>query len=128
MNPRGEDIASAVRDWVKDDLKKGPSTKHELGKFFTGISTGTLGLFATLFKFAVAQPKLECLTLACFAVLLISAAVALYMAIPNVVNITATMNLYDEYNRIIRSIVGLMALWFGLWLVGFSLGLIKLFL
>ena len=82
MKIRGEDIASSVRVWLKEDIKKGPSSKNELGKFFFGVSTGTLGLFATLLKFAVEKPTLDCLTVLCFLLLLVSCIVALYMAVP----------------------------------------------
>lgn len=127
MKLRGEDVASSVRDWLKDDIKNGPSSKHELGKFFLGVSTGTLGLFATLLKFAVASPSLDCLTVGCFLTLLLSTVVAVYMAVPTIVQINTNIELYAAYSKSIRSIKLLMALWFGLWLVGFCMGTVKLF-
>jgi hypothetical protein len=127
MRVRGEDVASSVRDWLKEDIRKGPSLKHELGKFFAGVSTGSLTLFATLLKFAVKDPSLDRLTVGCFAAFLASTVLALYMAIPYVVRIREGLELYDEYNRIIRSIIALMGTWFGLWVVGFALGIAKLF-
>ena len=127
MKIRGEDVASSVREWIKEDIKKGPSTRHELGKFFVGVSTGTLGLFATLLKFAVKDPSLDFLTIACFAALLLSLVVGLYMALPNVTRVREGMELYDEYNSIVHLIIKLIAAWFVLWTVGFILGGAKLF-
>lgn len=127
MKLRGEDVASSVRDWFKDEITKAPSARHELGKFFMGVSTGTLGLYATLLKFAVANPSLRGMTSACFLALLLSALVGLFMAVPNVVRVTSDLELYDEYNKIVRSTRFLMVLWVATWLTGFVLGTLKLF-
>ena len=102
MRPRGEDIATSVRDWLKEDIKKGPSSKYELGRFF-GVSTTTLSLFATLLKFAVEDPVLDRLTVTCFGTLYLSAITALYMAKPYFLRVTQEFNLYKAYNRIVRS-------------------------
>lgn len=127
MKLRGEDVASSIRDWLKEDIKKGPSSKHELGKFFLGASTGTLGLFVTLLKFAIEKPALDWLTACCFSSLLISIIIALYMSVPYVVRVKKDIELYSKYNKIIRTIVGLIIGWFVFWVVGFSFGVIKLF-
>ena len=39
---KGEDVASSVRDWLKEEIKKGPGSKNDLGKFYFSVSTGTL--------------------------------------------------------------------------------------
>jgi hypothetical protein len=127
MRVHGEDVASSVREWVKDDIKKGPSSRYELGKFFFGVSTGTLGLFAGLLKFATPVPSLDALTISCFAALLFSMLVAIYMATPIVTRISRDIELYSEYNRIVLLVVKFIVLWFGLWVIGFILGAIKLF-
>jgi hypothetical protein len=127
MRLRGEDVAASVRDWIKEDIKKGPSSRHDLGKFFVGVSTGTLGLFATLLKFAVEHPSLDFLTIACFFTLLLSVVVGLYMALPNVTRVEEDMELYAEYNSIVGLIFQLITAWFTLWIIGFVLGAVKLF-
>lgn len=127
MELRGEDVAASVRDWIKDDIKKGPSSRHELGKFFVGISTGTLGLFATLLKFAVKEPALDWLTGICFVLLLLSVVVGMYMAVPNVTKVREDMELYSEYNAIVGLILKLMSAWLVLWALGFVFGVAKLF-
>lgn len=127
LSLKGEDVAAAVREWIKEDIKKGPSTRHELGKFFVGVSTGSLGLFATLLKFAIAKPTLDLLTVACFVALMLSTVVGLLMAIPNVTRIRASMELYTEYNSIVRRILIMIWGWFALWWLGFVFGAVKLF-
>jgi len=127
MKPTGEDVASAVRDWLKEDIKSGPSFKHELGKFFLGVSTTALGLFATLLKFAVEKPTLDFLTITCFLFFALSTVIGLYMARPPIVFVTADLDLYEKYNEIVNRTITLMNLWFALWLVGFVTGIWKLF-
>lgn len=127
MNLRGEEVAASVRDWAKEDIKNGPPSRVELGKFFFTVSTGTLALFATLLKFAVDKPSLSLLTVGCFLFLLGATGLGLYMAIPYVLRIRGETDLWTEYERLIHSTVFLMYLWFVLWLIGFVLGVVKLF-
>jgi hypothetical protein len=123
----GDDAASALRDWIKEDIKKGPSFSHELGKFLFGVSTGTLTLFVALLKFAVTAPTLDLLTSGCFVLLLLSGTLALYMAKPYVVKLSTNVDLAAKYGGIIKSSVRRTWVWYGLWFVGFLLGCIKLF-
>lgn len=127
MKLRGEDIASSVRDWLNEEVKKGPSSRHELGRFLFGVSTGTLTLFVALLKFAVVNPSLDFTTVGCFTMFLLASVVGLYMAIPNVLRIKTNLELYEAYNNAIGSFIRLVVLWFSLWVVGFFLGSWKLF-
>lgn len=128
MRLTGEDVASSVRDAFKDELKKGLSKRHELGKYCIGVSTGTLGLFATLLKIAVANPVIDMVAIICFGALLASVFISLYMSIPNVVHITPALNIYDDYNKIVRFTSKLMSFWTLTWLIGFIFGVFKLFI
>lgn len=127
MKLTGEDLASAVREWIRQDLRNSPSFRHDLGKFLFTVSTGTLGLFATLLKFAVESPSLDLLTQGSFAALLLSTVVSLYMALPYLIDVTGNLELYSAYNRIVRSIVIWTVVWLALWTAGFVLGVVKLF-
>jgi hypothetical protein len=127
MKPRGEDVASAVRDWLKDDLKGVGNRRYDLGKFFFGVSTGTAGLFATLFKFAVEHPTLNDGKVICFLALLVSALLGLWMALPTIVRIDDQTNLYTEYESTARSTLYLTVGWVMVWLLGFVFGLAELF-
>ena len=127
MKLRGEDIASSVRDWLKEEVKKGPSSRHELGRFLLGVSTGTLTLFVALLKFAVVNPSLDPTTVGCFVAFLLASVVGLYMAIPSVLRIKTNLELYEAYNKAIGSFIRLVVLWFILWVVGFCLGSWALF-
>lgn len=124
---RGEDVASSVREWIKDDIKKSPSARVELGKFFVGISSGSVGLFATLLKFATEAPTIDYLTSGCFALWLLSMGLGLYMAIPKVLSIRSDLDLYEVYNGDVKGTVKLIQGWASLWLLGFIFGAVKLF-
>jgi len=129
MRPRGEDVASSIRGWLNDDIKNGPSTRGELGKFFFGVSSGTLGLFATLLKVAVDAPAFDSLTISCFLALFASALIGVHMTIPPVLKITdkGEMDIYKEYDKIVRSTIFFMYFWLGIWGIGFFAGIAKLF-
>jgi hypothetical protein len=123
----GEDVASGVREAFKDELKKGPSKRHEMGKHFLGVSTGTLGLFAALLKFSVSNPSLDFLTITCFAALLLATIIALYMSLPIVVEVSDKLDIYEKYNEIMRGVFRLSSTWTLVWIAGFVTGVLKLF-
>lgn len=127
MNPRGEDIASAIRAWLIDEIKGASSRRYDLGKFFLGLSAATLSLFATLLKFASEHRELNAGTIACFSVLLFSALIGLLMALPTVVRVRSDMNLYADYDDTVRSTLRLTIAWSCAWLVGFLFGVFELF-
>jgi hypothetical protein len=127
MRLKGEDVAAGMRDAFKDELKKGPSKRHELGKHFLGVSTGTLGLFSALLKFSVPNPDLDFLTISCFVSLLISIVVALYMSVPFVVEVVGELDVYDKYNEVMRGVFHSSVIWVLAWVVGFLFGIVKLF-
>lgn len=127
MRPRGEDVASAVRAWLIDEIKGASSRRYDLGKFFLGLSTGTLSLFATLLKFASEHRELNSGTITCFIVLLFSALIGLLMALPTVVRVRSDMNLYTDYDDTVRSTLRLTIIWSCSWLAGFFFGVFELF-
>ena len=127
MKVRGEDIASAVRDWLKEDIKGASAHRYDLGKFFVGLSTGTLSLFAALLKFATDHPTLNSSTLLCFFFLLASACIGLALAMPRVIRVGEKTELYDEYGQCVRTTIYLTAAWAVLWMIGFVLGVLELF-
>ena len=92
MKLRGREIAASVRQWAIDDIQKSPASKHELGKFLTGVATSTLGLFITVLKFGVKLPSLDAMTIACFITLITSILIAIYMAIPYVIKLITAPN------------------------------------
>ncbi len=120
LKPRGEDTAQAVREWAQDETKAGPAARFELGKFFFGVSTGSAGVLVTLLgldeslAFGVKD-------LAAFALLLLSALVALFMVIPSVWPLQGDSDLFALHDRALRRVVRSTWAWFVSWLLGATL-------
>jgi hypothetical protein len=83
VKPKGEDTAAALREWIKDEIKNAPSSRAELGKFFFGVSTASLGVlvaFKNLDKSIIPNwPVGASLLLLFFAML-----IALFMVTPRI--------------------------------------------
>lgn len=122
MNLSGEDAAQAVREWLKEEVKNAAKTKTDLGKFFFGVSTGTIGLLASLEKLST-TPCLSAPLGASLVVLVVSAVVALIMALPKVWGLKSVTNVFDLYNEHVDGTKRFAWWWFTLWLVGVLPGL-----
>jgi hypothetical protein len=122
MRPTGEEIAQAIKDWVKDEIKASPSRSYELGRFLFGVSVGTVGIISAIAKIGPNQPFSigYKLCLVCFS---LSILVALNMARPRNWKIDSDTNLFDEHKRLIDRGIRHTIVWFIVWFSGFALGL-----
>jgi hypothetical protein len=126
MKPRGEDTASAIRSWVSDEIKGGPGSRWELGKFFFAVFSGTLGIFVSIEKLSgefCLRPYLAVSLL----VLFLSTGVALLLAIPKRWRLRADMDLFHEYSNQSTRIYFQIWIWFILWLLGSGIGIFATF-
>lgn len=121
MKMRGEDTETALRDWVKSEIKDGPKQIYELGKFFFSVSVGTIGVIATVEKLNN-QSAMDCPMITSLALLAISVVVALDMARPRKYVIGGETDLLDEYLRQLRSAQIRTWIWFALWGLGATIG------
>ena len=121
MKPRGEDTAAAVRSWISDEIKGGPGSRWELGKFFFAVSSGTLGTFVSIEKLSGAFALRPYLGVALL-ILFISTIVALLLAIPKRWKLSSDTDLFVEYAAQTSKIYRLIWLWFILWIVGSAIG------
>lgn len=117
MRPKGEDIATAVRDWLKDEIKNASSIRHDLGKFYFGVTTGTIGLLISLKKFG-GSGKLDWPFGFSLAILFLAVILALLMTIPKFWKIGGKTELYQKYNEHVKRIAVFIGCWFILWLAG----------
>lgn len=120
MKPRGEDVASAVRDALKEAIRSGPASRLVLGRFLTGLSAATLGLFAALFALVGVEPAWTIPM--CYIALLLSLLVGMRMAIPPVLNISEHTELFEERHRAVFFTRRQSYIWLVLWVIGFLLG------
>ncbi len=117
MKPRGEDTAAAVRDWVKDEIKAGPGTRQDLGKFFFTVASATVGVLGTLEKLS-AQPRIDLPLAISLLALLAAIVISLLMVFPSTLPLTGDTDLYDKYDTAIRQTIWFIWGWFLLWLAG----------
>jgi len=126
MKAKGEEVAEAIRDWLREEIKKGPSYVYDLGRFFFTVSSTTVGLEVTVEKLT-AQGSLHWALALSVATLFFSVLVALKMAIPVTHTLDGAVNLFDLYSAHAKRSVQLSVLWFALWIFGVALWLWKLF-
>ncbi len=81
MKPKGEDTASAIREWMKDEIKNARSFQYDLGKFFFGVSSASLAVLVGL-KRLDESLRIDWTVGISLALLGFSALVALLMVIP----------------------------------------------
>lgn len=118
---RGEDAADAMREWVRDDIKRGPGQRHELGKFCFTVSAGTIGAIAAIEKLNASSSVDFAMALA-FGLLFVSTVVGVYLASPRRVEVGGETDLEALHRKEIREVVCTVWAWFGLWLVATVIG------
>ncbi|MFZ1083552.1 MAG: hypothetical protein WAN35_01155 [Terracidiphilus sp.] len=122
VKPKGEDIASAIRAWVSDEIKGGPGSRLELGKFFFAVSTGAIGILVSIEKLSGSFDLRPCLGTSLL-LLFVSAAVALLLAIPKRWKLDEDKDIFDEYAAQTTWVYRMIWIWFALWLLGSSIGI-----
>lgn len=115
---RGEDVASALRDWTKEEIKSAASRAYDLGKFFFGVSAGSIAIITSGIKVGSSLGPLH---LGSLALLVISMFVAVLMVLPRLSNVQADQDLLLAFTKDVKAVVVQVWIWFGLWLTGFVL-------
>lgn len=126
MNPRGEDLAQSVREWMREEIKKGPQYIYELGRFFFTVSSFTMGLVIASEKLQpVNKPSWPVLTT--LGLFFISILISLRMTIPKIQMFSEEIDLYDIYIRHTRRLIILSTIWFAMWGLGLGFLVIRLY-
>ncbi len=120
MKIEGKDIEEGVRGWAKEEIKQGPFREYDLGKFFFGVSTGTIGVLLVAEK--MQTPCWSWQLILSFVGLLICAALSLFMVIPKAWKIEGQTDLQEKRNRVIRRIVYSSYIWFSIWALSLGVG------
>lgn len=121
MKPKGEDTASALREWLKEEIKVGPSSRLGLGKFFFGVSSGSLGALVA-FKKLDESIRIDTSAAGSLALLVLSLLVALLMVVPKIWPLRGDTDLLQEHKRQVQLTARSIVVWFLTWLLGISLG------
>ena len=120
MQIDGIDIEEGVRGWAKEEIKQGPFREYDLGKFFFGVSTGTIGVL--LVAEQMHTPCWSWQLIGSFIGLLICAGISIFMVIPKGWKVEGATDLQDKRNGIIRRIVYSSYIWFSIWALSLALG------
>lgn len=115
VTPRGEDTVTALREWIAKDIKEAPKQIFELAKFLFGVSSGAIGILVTVSKFSNnTWTYIEWTSLAAFVT---SAAMALYIAMPNIHKLSGSYDLARAHGRMVSTAWGLVITWGLVWTV-----------
>jgi hypothetical protein len=118
-----EEIVAALREWAKEEVKRGPADRRELGRFLFTVSSATIGILLTLAKLGPADARGISPTLVVgLLVLLGSILTAIHMARPQVWRAGPKTSLLEEYNRQVAHVETESLLWVVSWGMGTLLG------
>jgi hypothetical protein len=124
INPKAQDTVDALREWMKTEIKDGPSQRNQLGKFFFSVSATSFGLIISIIKLnSISLDTLLCLA---FCFLLLSIIISVFLLKPTFWIIKSTSDLIREHSKQIKKIIILTWIWFLLWLAGFVTSIIKI--
>jgi len=116
MTLRGEEIAAPYRKWLDNEVSNVPAVRTDLGKFFFGVSTGTVAMFIGLEKtgFGVKMDKLLVVSLL---LTLASMIIALFMAKPPLWRLTSSTDIFAEHDKHVEAVSRYVWAWLALWLL-----------
>ncbi len=118
-----EEIIAALREWAREEVKRGPADRRELGRFLFSVSSATIGILLTLAKLgSEASSGVSPTLLAALLTLMISILTAVYMAKPQVWRAGAGTSLLKEYSRQVEHVETESLLWVVSWGIGTLLG------
>jgi hypothetical protein len=125
LKPNGIDVENAVRAWLADEIKKGGSSREELGRFFFTVTIGTAGLFVTLTK-SITSISFGCLTMWSLFVFFLASIVSLSMAVPKTWELEENTDLYKLHSDHAEGTRNSIVYWFVAWLLGTGIGIFSL--
>lgn len=120
-------IEEGINSWVKEDLKRGPTLRYELGRFLFGVSSGSVGILISLERLSSQSLLIDYKLSFALLMLLLSSILALKMAIPVTESITEETELITLYRKQIQSIEDLTKWWFVSWLIGLLISMWSLY-
>ena len=110
--------ANAYEDWVSNGIKSIDKVKFETGKFLFSVSSGSIGVVITLFSFLKIQIETPgWLGLIAF---ILSAAIAIQMVIPKIIDIAPQTAIEPRHNNEVESLKRSAWAWFAIWALGLA--------
>jgi hypothetical protein len=122
MKLEGDQAVAAILEWVKEEVKRVSSSRHELGKFYFGVSTASMGVIVALKKLE-APLRMDWGAGAALAFLAVSAFIAMWMTKPKLWRLRGDTDLFDEHNKHVRQMSQFIWTWFVVWAAGAAAGI-----
>ena len=118
-----EEVIAALREWAREEVKRGPADRRELGRFLFTVSSATIGILLTLARLAPNDASSISATLfVSLLTLMASILTAIYMAKPQVWKVGAGTSLLKEYSRQVEHVETESLVWVVSWGIGTLLG------
>lgn len=121
MKISGEESAEAIRSWAREEVAKGPIVRYELGRFLFGVSSASGAAIVGLERLT-SSPALDSWLGTSLLLTLLSALAALRLAIPQVISLDKSHDLFDLHTQQVNRTQKLALCWFSAWLVSLALG------
>jgi hypothetical protein len=121
MTPVPDDVAGAYRKWLENEVSGLSSLRTDLGKFFFGVSSGTIGLIVGYAKTGE-RISLGCPIYISLTVLSFSLLAALYLVQPPHWTFSRQTDLIIEHSRQVTNLKWSEGIWFLLWFSGAAVG------
>jgi flagellar motor component MotA len=122
MNLKGDDAVAAIVEWVKEEAKRVSSTRHELGKFYFGVSAASMGVIVSLKKLETPL-RIDGSVGMALGFLGVSAIVAMVMTKPRRWRLREDTDLFVEHHKHVRHTAIFIWTWFLIWEVGAAAGI-----
>jgi hypothetical protein len=125
------DIANAVKSCFLDEIKQGTSKFYKLNIPLFTASSGTIAILLTLYDLFHKKSRgnlthiIFCTSLG---TLFLSVIIAIALLLDQPFKISAEIDLFTEYNSLMKFLASKLKLWSIIWLNGTILGILSLFI
>jgi hypothetical protein len=126
VKPSPEDVSAFIKDWLKAEIVETSKRYHELGKFLFSISSATVLFLSGSLKFSDVK-YVDGYFLFSFSILFVSIFVSAIMLLPRNWKVGHETILEDELSKEVDRASYLVSIWFGLWILGSTVGLLAIF-
>ncbi len=120
-----DQICAAALTWMQDEIKTGPASLTDIGKFFFTVSTGSIAAVAAIAKLGSSFQVGWVISLSML-LYLVSVALAVVIVFPRVWSLSSTTDLLTEYRKKIKRGRLWTIGWLLVWLTAVILSLVAL--
>lgn len=115
ITPNAAKVEEALQEWITGQIKESTTHTFELGKFLFGVSSGTIGVFVTVSEFSKnSWAGQEWAALAFF---VLSGAIALLMAMPQIYRLSDIRDLAEAHSRFVTDVKNRSIVWGMCWVI-----------